>query len=542
MQLSANFGELRSNHWHMGLDIRTNKKENQPVYAAAGGHIAKVGIRAQSFGRFIIIEHPNGLSTLYAHLNDFFPELETWVTEQQYSRESWAVELEFTPGQFPVQKGKFIAYSGNTGGSGGPHLHFEIFNTTTGKRLNPQLFFRFPVSDPLPPTIVRLALYDRDLSLYEQSPQLYVTRKTREGYLIPGGDIIRTGVQKLSVAIQAYDKYHASGSPNGILSATLYENDREIVGFVLDSIGYDETLYMNAHIDYRHDHGGGVYLQHLSKLPGDKGPVYREAAGNGIIVLTDTLVRYFRVEVKDAYGNLSELKFALQFDSSRVTEPASPPASPALMPGVPAVFSQPGFELQIGENAFYDRAQPVYETDPGMSTYAVTPVHHIRGDYIPVHEKFLVRIKPGREIPGAWENKILIQRQGKNMSVEKAEWKDGWLQATFGDFGSFQAFADIVPPVFNDPGKGDTINLSASRRLFFTPRDNFGIKSFRAELDGKWIRFTNDKGRNWIYMFDDRCPYGVHHLKVTVEDLAGNVTTREWWFRRNPYTPKKKRK
>ena len=124
MQLSANFGELRPNHWHMGLDIRTNAKENLPVYAAAEGYIAKVGIRPQSFGRFIIINHPNGLSTLYAHLNDFYPELEKYVTEQQYKQESWAVELLFTKEQFPVSKGSFIAYSGNTGGSKGPHLHF----------------------------------------------------------------------------------------------------------------------------------------------------------------------------------------------------------------------------------------------------------------------------------------------------------------------------------------------------------------------------------------------------------------------------------
>ena len=131
MELTANFGELRNHHWHMGLDIRTQAKENLPVYAAASGYIAAIGVRPLSFGRFIIIQHPNGLSTLYAHLNDFAPAIEAYVTQKQYEQESWAVELKFTPDQFPVSKGTFIAYSGNTGGSAGPHLHFEIIDTKT---------------------------------------------------------------------------------------------------------------------------------------------------------------------------------------------------------------------------------------------------------------------------------------------------------------------------------------------------------------------------------------------------------------------------
>ncbi len=127
MQLAANFGELRPDHWHMGLDIRTDQKENLPVYAAADGYIAHIGVRPESFCRFIIINHPNGLSTLYAHLNDFYPALEQYVTEQQYRKESWAIELDFTKEPFPVTQGAFIAYSGNTGGSQEPHFHLEIF-------------------------------------------------------------------------------------------------------------------------------------------------------------------------------------------------------------------------------------------------------------------------------------------------------------------------------------------------------------------------------------------------------------------------------
>ena len=152
-----------------------------------------------------------------------------------------------------------------------------------------------------------------------------------------------------------------------------------------------------------------------------------------------------------------------------------------------------------------------------------------------------VRIRPERSIPAEWKNKLVIQQSGRRKIVRKAESQGEWLSAKFGDFGSFQAFADVIPPTINQLGRGDTVNLSPARRIVFTPTDNFGISSFRAELNGQWIRFTNDKGRTWIYDFDERCPFGTHHLEVTVVDLVGNTTTKSWWFKRGPYTPPKKK-
>ena len=140
ISLAANFGELRPGHWHMGLDLRTDQKENLPVYAAAEGYIAHVGVRPLSFGKFVIINHPNGYSTLYAHLNRFYSELENYVRQKQTEKESWAIDLDFSPGDFEIKRRQQIGLSGNTGGSQGPHLHFEILDTKTGRSLNTQLF------------------------------------------------------------------------------------------------------------------------------------------------------------------------------------------------------------------------------------------------------------------------------------------------------------------------------------------------------------------------------------------------------------------
>ena len=265
--LAANFGELRPNHYHMGLDCKTDQKQNARVVAAADGYIAHIRIEPSGFGRSIYINHPNGLTTLYGHLNDFFPELEKYVKEQQYKMESWLVFLDIPPDLFPVKQGQFIAFSGNTGGSQGPHLHFEIRDTKTDKVFNPSLF-GFPIPDNVPPTLIRLAVYDRRISTYSQTPKLYVLKKINarlndavgQGKYIPASPIIITNTDRVSFGISAVDKYTGSYNPNGIYEAVLYNDDEPVVGFQLDNISYDETRYLNAHIDHKLRASGGPFV------------------------------------------------------------------------------------------------------------------------------------------------------------------------------------------------------------------------------------------------------------------------------------------
>jgi hypothetical protein len=544
MELAANFGELRPNHWHMGLDIRTDQKENLPVYAAAEGYIAYAGVRAQSFGRFIIINHPNGYSTLYAHLNDFYPQLHQYVLEQQKEKESWAIEFQIPKNKFRISKGQFIAYSGNTGGSQGPHLHFEIRDTKTDRSLNP-LLFGFPVYDKEPPSLLKLALYDRSISTYEQSPRLFTLKKTDSGYIIPKIPVIKTGLSKISFAIQAIDKLSGSQNPNGIYTARIFLDDKRISEFILDRIDYNESEYINAHIDYRFYKSGKGELQHLSPLPGDAGRVYHIYKDEGSILLNDTLPHAVKIEAGDADENFSKLNFKIQYDDSLNQNKFIYSAQPDFTPNNANGFKKPDFEAFLPEGCIYDAIQPRYFRSNALSVNAVSALHQLNDNSFPVHGELTVRIKPVKEIRKEWEDKIIIQRNGGSAIIKpegQINNSDKWLSFKTGSFGSFVALLDLAPPVINELGKGDTINLSPASRILFSPSDISGIKNFRAELDGRWLMFTNDKGYSYIYNFDERCPYGVHHLKVTAEDLVGNITTKEWWFKRGPYTPPKKKK
>lgn len=539
----ANFGELRSNHWHMGLDIRTDQKVNMPVYAAAAGYIARISVQPFGYGQAIYINHPNGLTTVYGHLNKFFPGLDSVVTTAQYKQQAWEIEINFAKDQFPVRKGQFIAWSGSTGGSQGPHVHFEIRNTSTQRCINPY-FFNLPIADDVPPVFTKLAMYNRDLSVYDQSPTFLPVKKINNKYLAKD-TLIRTDFSKIGFAIGAYDRVTGSTSPNGIYSGRIFLDGQLMTEFVLDSMDYDETEYANSHIDYKYRYQGGSYLQLLFKLPGDHGRAYRVKRGDGSIILNDSNVHAIRIEISDMKQNASQLNFKVKANSA-----ASVAGTPhkSFSPDNVNIFEESDFELYLNEWCLFDTVQPVYSRINQPAPGAVSSLFRFADASIPVHGDANIRIKPSAEIPGELTGKIVIKRtDGKSVSYRKAEWQKGWVAAKFGDFGSYQAFIDTASPLISDPlltyreGNVDTLDLSSSKRIVFYPKDDIGIKSFRAELDGQWLMFTNDKAAAWVYNFDQRCPYGVHRLNVRIADVAGNVTEKEWWFKRYPYSPPMKK-
>ncbi|RPD48191.1 peptidoglycan DD-metalloendopeptidase family protein [Paracnuella aquatica] len=527
MELVANFGELRSNHWHMGLDIRTQQRENLQVFASAEGYVAKIKIEPGGFGRALYINHPNGLTTLYAHLNDFAPAIEQWVKAEQYKRQSWAVELQVPPQLFPVTKGQFIAYSGNTGGSQGPHVHFEIRDTRTDKCLNP-LLFGFPLPDAVPPTISRLALYDRNRSVYHQTPQALSLKKTGAFFSLATGGVLRSASNRISFALTAIDRFTGYTNPNGVYCGRIWMDDVLQSEFVLDSIDYNETRYMNAHTDYRYKAVGGPWLQHLSRMPGDTTNVYHRTPGDGVLYLQDTATHPVRIEVLDAAGNATVVQFSVRYDPLLQKQYGTAPEQ--LVPGEVNVFERDSFELYTSEFALYDTVNVSFTQSNGGATGGLSPLYTFLSSSIPTHDSVTVRIRVPQQLPAAQLNKLVIKSvAGTRTVVEKPRVLAGWAVAKFRQFGTFQLLADTLPPTLPAPGPGAVVDARKLKRILFTPKDNMDkIASFRAEVNGQWLRFTNDKGRTWIYNFDEKFPAGESTLRVAVTDIAGNETVKEW--------------
>lgn len=532
ISLSGNFGELRTNHYHMGLDMRSDQAENRRVLAAADGYIARISVASGGFGRAIYINHPNGLTTVYGHLNDYYPALEKYLKDQQYQKESWAISLDLTPDQFPVKKGQFIAFSGNTGGSAGPHLHFEIRNTQNDKVLNP-LLFNFPIGDNSPPTIARLYMFDRCFSTYSQSPKHLPIKKVGANYTTTQ-NVVTVNTDKVSFGITANDRQTGSNFNNGIFESVIYFNELPLTGFQMDSIDYNETRYLNAHIDYKTRAGGGPYIQHLSRLPGYADGFYTEFNGNGVIELEDDKIHEVKIVVKDAHGNSTSLDFKIK--KGLITETGGDDSdvfyqSREFHPGYVNVFENEELHVYLPPTTLYDSVafDPFQKKSTSADSYS--NIHSVLSGLIPAHNAFTIKIKPVKYIPDSLMGKVLMKRSWNGRTEVSAAKKEGdWYVSSFRTFGDFELIVDDEPPVIG--GFANGANLSQSRSIVFTPRDNNGIRSFRAEVDGKWLRFTNDKGRNFIYIFDEMVPRGKHTMKVRVEDLAGNVAERVIEFTR----------
>ena len=530
-ELAANFGELRPNHYHMGLDCKTQKKQNLEVLATADGYIARVKIEPYGFGQSIYINHPNGLTTLYAHLNDFTPELTKYITLQQYNQKSWRLFIDIPPALFPVKKGQLIAYSGNTGGSQGPHLHFEIRDTKTDKVLNP-LLFGFDIPDKIPPEIFRLAVYDRCLSVYEQNPRVFTVKKVN-GQYTTNPPLIIAATDKLSFAISTIDKCDGSTNPNGIYEAILYENEVPVCGFEMDSIGYDETRYLNAHIDYKMRKNGGPFVEHLSQLPGYTHGIYRKGSGDGVINITDDSLHHMKIEVRDPNGNSSLLLFAVQ---RGIVKTAAEKADTSLSvikkgfhPGLINVFENNSLRIYLPENALYDSIRFRYnEINPGSAF----PVFQLHFANVPVHVYFPVTIKVLNPI--GFQNKLILHRWwNSNHDYAPVEKERDGFRASFREFGYFQLMVDTVPPQINSAGVRVNMNCSKLKRIAFVIVDNTEeLRNFTALLDNNWIRFSNDKGRTFIYNFDEHCGPGAHVLKISVEDAVGNRMEKLYHFTR----------
>lgn len=522
LKLNANFGEMRPNHFHMGLDLFTQRRENLRVIAPADGWISKIKIDPNGFGNAIYVSHPNGLTTLYAHMNSFAPQLKEAIEEGQYAKQSWKGDVEFAVNQFPVKKGEFIGYSGNTGASAGPHVHYEIRRTADDACLNALLFHK--VYDVTPPDITKLAVYDRNKSTYEQFPKTLSLTRVSGGYSVAGGTIT-VNSDAVSFAIVATDRVTGVPNNNGIFEAVVYMDEEPISGFQIDGIDYLQTRYLNAHIDHRIKTNGGSYFQHLSPLPGDRLPVYYKK-GDGLIHLDDTATHDIKIVVKDANKNASTLRFRLK-RTATVAVPASiQKDSRYMLPNQLNVFERDDIQLVSSEKSFYDAFRLVYNYKTSATAYS--NIHVVHTPVIPVHDSMVYRIKPTKAIPASGTNRVIMIKtaRGKTLIERATPVKGGWYEAKFREFGELWLEVDEVPPTLAVTGVVEGGTVTANTLITCTTDDNKKkIRSFRAELDGEWLMFTG-LGPVYRYRVDDHCSPGEHELKITVEDEAGNTTER----------------
>ena len=530
IKLAANFGELRTNHFHMGFDIRTNQRENLPVYAAADGYVSRINIEKSGFGHAIYITHPNGYTTLYAHLNKYYSALEEFVVNRQYEEEKWEQEIAFTPNQFPVTKGQFIAYSGNTGGSAGPHLHFEIRNTKTGNNLNPWLF-DFGLPDNIAPVIYHLYYYNRLRSTYDEAA-IPIAIKGSAGKYSSIGSIVDLASPYISFGITAEDKTTPASFNFGIYEAGTTIDDTLRSSFRLNDFSYDETRYLNACIDYKTRFSSGAYIQHLGKLPGNKTSVFAPG-GNGSFLIKDSGIHKAKIEVKDAEGNSSVLQFSFRYKPSLQQKNTVEKSAVLFPPNVENVFAEENVIATFSPKAFYDTIPFEHTVEKAENKDAISDIHHLHNYKVPVHDSFSVRIKPTLPVDDSLKKYVVMKMvSNKKITIEKGRWQNDWLEAKSRDLGNFSLLLDKETPQITLYGWVNGTSLSNRTSFSILAKDNLGeVRNANGYVDGKWILFSK-KDNLFTHTFDGRVSGGRHELKVVAEDVAGNMRTKTFTFTR----------
>lgn len=525
MQLAANFGAIRTNHFHMGLDLRTNSQENLPVLAAAEGYVSRIKVERYGFGNAIYITHPNGYTTVYAHLNKYFNKLDEYVKEKQYKDEKWEQDITFQPGQFPVEKGQQIALSGNTGGSAGPHLHFEIRDTKTEECLNP-LLFGFNIPDSVAPIISGLYWYDRRFSTYEPGANGIAVKKVGSIYI---AEVIRVSSPKISFGIKAVDKAN-QGFSLGIYNAELLMDGKLMYSFKIDKVHYDDTRYINGCIDYTKFIRDKVGIQHLSALPGMKLQNYSVQDLSGIINLQDEDIHNIEIVVKDVKGNTSRLTAKVQLSNAGSGIASS---GKTVVPNEGKTLTTENAEISFSKNALYDAVNFNAYEKASANPDAVSNSIVLHNPYIPVHDDYTLKIKPNRKLSNAEKDKaVIILDYGSDKDFVKAKWNADRAEGRFNRLGTAQLVIDNTLPSVSPGWNDGALVSSSSLRLKGTTKVG-DIVSFRAELDGKWLRFARVKD-DFVYTFDEKCSKGSgsHTLKVTTINTAGNTNTQTFTFRR----------
>ncbi len=524
ISLAGNYGECRPNHFHSGIDVRTNKEENQPVLTIADGYISKISIKNKGFGNCIYINHKGGYTSVYAHLNSFSPQLEKYTKALQYKNKSWEIEIELPPYQFPISEGTQFALSGNTGSSQAPHLHLEIRDTKTDKTLNGLLFFD-TLTDTQKPEIYKLAIYKGNQSIYEQNPEIITVNKKMDGEFALANSQLNIADNKVFFGIKAGDLMEEALGTLGIYAMQINVDGKPFFEWQVNNISYAETHYMNALADYKTKMLSGPWIQLCRKLPNDNLEIYNDIAKkNGVIDLSDGKLHRISIQVFDVRKNKSELNFNVQGSttSSNISICKS-----MMKAGEKNEFKSEQLEVLIPSNALYDN---ICFTS-NISLVENKTLFQIHQSYVPIHDTFLLKLKPNFVIPKGKENKIVLVHYDyndlKNPTSQAAKFDGKWVFADVKHFGFYEISLDETPPNIGLSLQKEA-TLKNGQRISFNIEDvGTAVKNVTAWAGKNWINLSQQK-KTYTLEVDNYFPKGKQTLKIIAEDFNGNKCVKEF--------------
>lgn len=516
LTLAGNFGELRRNHFHSGVDFKTQGRTGLPVYAVDDGYVSRATVSPWGFGRALYITHPStGLTTVYGHLEAFSPEIDRLVRNRQYADESFTIDMEFKPGLVPVKRGQQIARSGNAGSSGGPHLHFDVRDTRTGDPLDPLEYYRTRVKDNVAPEVRKLALYPAQGGTVEGDSR-------KASYRQPGGNPTFTAWGEVVPGIKAYDRMTDTRNIYGVKYLTLMLDSDTIYRRVVDRYSFDNTRAVHTIIDNADLENNGEWIM-TTRVPQARPlPYMIEARDNGVINIDSTRIYNFKWILEDEHGNRTVQPFTVKGERKLAEAPVA--KGQLMLVDADNVLETEGLYMEMPEGALYDNTF-VDVTAADNPSY-LSKVFNVGNPEVPLDKAFEIYVPVLADTVADKSRYCLVRinAAGKR-SAEAATYTDGAMKARLSRFGRYAVTTDNTPPVITPLEKN---KWGVTKNIRFKITDNLsGIESWRGEIDGKWALFELD-GKTatlWFKIDPDLFPGKNHEVKLTVTDACGNTST-----------------
>lgn len=519
--LAGTFGELRSNHFHSGMDIKTQQREGLPVYAIADGTVTRIKVSHWGYGKALYIAHPNGYTSVYAHLKKFGPGIEEYVKKVQYEKQSYEVEMFPDYGELKVAKGDIIAYSGNTGGSAGPHLHFEIRNSVNGKPTNP-LLYGYEVRDATDPTILGLFGYPlSEDALINQSAkkiQLNYTRQADGSYLADKVSAIGT----IGFGVNSFDRLDMAANKNGVYAIKQIVNGRVYSEFDFDSFSFGETRYINTLIDYAHFYDHRERIQKCFKEPNNHLSIYKSLYNDGKINVAEGMSYHVELLISDLAGNTTKLIIPIEGKKQEVRIAKEDKTTDHfVIANKPNNFDLGGAKVFFPANTFYEDF--FINLEKGSDTVT------IHDNSVAAHRNFTISFDPSKYSPEERKQMFIAHLDSKmRPSYSKTYKRDGSFTTRTRTLGTYTLARDSIAPTVKPKNFKEKQWLSNYNYLSLTIADDLsGIDTYSATLNEKWILMEYEPKTNTItYNFEDNIINDTEcDLKVTVTDNVGNSTT-----------------
>lgn len=521
LYLAGTFGEIRSNHFHSGIDIKTNQREGYPVYAVADGYVSRLRVQIGGFGNAVYINHPNGITSVYAHLQKFNERIFFSVNKYQYLNKSFATDFQLTPIEIPVKKGDIIAWSGNSGSSAGPHLHFELRDSKTEHTINP-LALGIKIDDHIKPTINGFYIYNLNDGPFSEftKKQYFQTTGSSGNYTLNKVSIVNVS-GKIGLGIMAYDQLNGSDNKNGHYSTTILLDGEKIFETVIDRFSFDDTRSINAFIDYPTKLTSGRVIQKGFKPPGARPSFYKYLTQNGIIELTDDKIHDIKYILKDIEGNQSVLN--LKIKAAPGTSQTFSPKGQLLDYRLEHNLKYDGVFMNFPKGIFYDDVDLMLNKT-AKTANSLSPIFHIHNKLTPLHQAFELQIKIDSSLYNLKDKLVIVNENGASQGGEIS---NDYIKAFPKVLGKFYLKADTIAPVIIPVNVKEGANLAQQKRLSFKISDNLsGIKSFNGYINDEWVVMEYDpRYRSLIHDFDQRTGFGKHNFKLVVTDMKNNTKT-----------------